>query len=420
MKNSEYSHITEFNSWIENKNMAQIATILRSKAQLAVVKALTLAIPVSHPLVFAGEDAALQLCGNISQIGMKKVLIVTDNILLSLGVIAPIEAELKKAGISITIFSDVKPDPTCEIVEKAVAKFKSSQSDSVLAIGGGSTIDTAKVLALAAANNKSPKQLFGILKSRKPAYPLFVIPTTAGTGSEVTIAAVISDSETHIKGLVIDPKVVPLATALDPVIMKGMPPAITADTGIDALTHAIESWVSGFANKKSDYYASAALKLILENLKNAWEDGNNLAAREAMALGSHYAGLAMNSAGIGYVHAIAHQLGTQYQIPHGRANAIVLPHVLEFNRKASESRLALAAKQIGLVSHHVPDAKAADAFIEAVKKLLQELQIKTEIPQLKKSDFPEIVRAAFAEAHGVYAVPRYMNHKDALGILNRL
>lgn len=400
--------------------MAQIATILRAKTQLMAVKALTLAIPVSHPLVFAGEDSSMQLCGNIAQLGMKKVMIVTDAVLVKLGVIQPIQDQLKHNGIEVVIFSDVKPDPTCEIVEKSLALFKNTGCDSVLGIGGGSTIDTAKVLALAAANHKSPKQLFGILKSRKPAYPLFVIPTTAGTGSEVTIAAVISDSETHIKGLVIDPKVVPLATALDPVIMKGMPPAITADTGIDALTHAIESWVSRFANKQSDYYASAAMKLIMENLKTAFEDGQNIAAREAMALGSHYAGLAMNSAGIGYVHALAHQLGTQYQIPHGRANAIILPHVLEFNRKASEKRLALAAKKIGLSSSHTSDEQAANIFIQSVKQLLKDLKINTEIPNLKKQDFPEMIKSAFTEAHGIYAVPKYMNYSDAEQILNRL
>ena len=400
--------------------MPQLATILRAKSQLLAVKALTLAIPVSHPLVFAGEHSSAKLCGNMAQLGMQRVLIVTDAVLVKIGVIQPIQDELQQLGIQVSIFSDVKPDPTCAIVESAIRSFKAGQCDSVLAIGGGSTIDTAKVLALAAANNKTPKQLMGIMKGRKPAYPLFVIPTTAGTGSEVTIAAVISDSETHIKALVIDPKVVPLATALDPHIMKGMPAAITADTGIDALTHAIESWVSGFANKQSDYYASAAMKLIMNNLKAAFDDGNNIAAREAMALGSHYAGLAMNSAGIGYVHALAHQLGTQYHIPHGRANAIVLPHVLEFNRKASEKRLAEAARKIGLVMGQSNDSAAAEMFIRNVKTLLQDLNIDPHIPQLEKAHFPDMIKAAFTEAHGIYAVPRYMNYADAEKILNAI
>lgn len=399
--------------------MPKITTLIKAKAKLKAVQALTYILPVSHPLVFAGPHSALNLCDNIQQLGMKKVLIVTDAILLNLGVIHPLQDKLEQAGIQVTIFSEVKPDPTFDVVEKGIAVFKSSASDSVLAVGGGSTIDTAKVLALSAANNKAPKQLIGILKARKPAFPLFVVPTTAGTGSEVTVAAVLSDNQTHVKGLVIDPKVVPLATALDPVIMQGMPPAITADTGIDALTHALESWVSGFATQETDFYARAATKLILENLVLAWQDGKNLAAREAMALGSHYAGLAMNKAAIGYVHALAHQLGAKYCIPHGRANAIILPHVLEFNREASQKRLAKLAREIGL-TQTANDQEAAEVFIQRIKTLLSELQINTQVQGIQQQDFPEMIEAAFNEAHGMYAVPKYMNYADAEQILMRL
>ena len=374
--------------------MAKLSTIIKAKAQLKAVQALTYILPVSHPLVFAGPNSALNLCDNIQQLGMKKVLIVTDEVLLKLGVIQPLQSKLEQANIQVTIFSEVKPDPTFEVVEKAIQLFTSSQSDSVLAVGGGSTIDTSKVLALAAANNKSPKQLIGILKARKPSFPLFVIPTTAGTGSEVTVAAVLSDNETHVKSLVIDHKVVPLATALDPVIMQGMPPTITADTGIDALTHALESWVSEFANQETDFYSRAATKLILNNLVTAWKDGKNLAAREAMALGSHYAGLAMNKAAIGYVHALAHQLGAKYGIPHGRANAIILPYVLEFNREASEKRLAKLAREIGLTNAK-NDSEATDIFIQRIKTLLVELNINTQVQGIQQHDFPDMIEAAF-------------------------
>ena len=399
--------------------MPKITTIIKAKAQLKAVQALTYILPVSHPLVFAGPNSALNLCDNIHQLGMKKVLIVTDAILLSLGVIKPLQDKLEQVGIQVTVFSEVKPDPTFDVVEKGIALFKSSQSDSVLAVGGGSTIDTSKVLALGAANGKSPKQLLGILKARKPSYPLFVVPTTAGTGSEVTVAAVLSDNETHVKGLVIDPKVVPLATALDPVIMQGMPPSITADTGIDALTHAVESWVSGFATQETDFYAGAATKLILENLVLAYQDGKNLAAREAMALGSHYAGLAMNKAAIGYVHALAHQLGAKYGVPHGRANAIILPHVLEFNREASEKRLAKLAREIGLTQSS-NDRQAADIFIQRIKTLLTDLNISTQVEGIKQQDFPDMIEAAFTEAHGMYDVPKYMDYADAEQILLKL
>ena len=399
--------------------MVKLSTIIKAKAQLKAVQALTYILPVSHPLVFAGPNSALNLCDNIQQLDMKKVLIVTDEVLLKLGVIQPLQSKLEQANIQVTIFSEVKPDPTFEVVEKAIQLFTNSQSDSVLAVGGGSTIDTSKVLALAAANNKSPKQLIGILKARKPSFPLFVIPTTAGTGSEVTVAAVLSDNETHVKSLVIDHKVVPLATALDPVIMQGMPPTITADTGIDALTHALESWVSEFANQETDFYSRAATKLILNNLVTAWKDGKNLAAREAMALGSHYAGLAMNKAAIGYVHALAHQLGAKYGIPHGRANAIILPYVLEFNREASEKRLAKLAREIGLTNAK-NDSEATDIFIQRIKTLLVELNINTQVQGIQQHDFPDMIEAAFTEAHGMYAVPKYMDYADAERILMRL
>lgn len=400
--------------------MSNLTTRIKAKAQLAAVKAITLVIPAPRPLVFIGADSALKLCASISQLGMTHVLIVTDAVLLGLGVIQPIETELQKFGIKTSIFSGVTPDPTFQVVDDGLMLLKSSKCDSVLAIGGGSAIDAAKVMALSAANQKSPKQLIGILKSRKPSLPLFVIPTTAGTGSEVTIGAVLSDNQTHQKGLVIDPKVVPLATALDPKIMQGMPRTVTADTGMDALTHALEAWVSTFANPETDYYAGAAVRLIFENLPKAWADGKNLEAREAMALASHYAGLALNQAGLGYVHAIAHQLGAYYGVPHGRANAIVMPHVLEFNRHVSAKRLAALAKRAGLVEGHFNDQQAADIFIQHVKSLLIDLKIDTQIKGINRQDFPEMIKAAFAEAHGIYAVPKYMNYAEAEKILQAL
>lgn len=400
--------------------MSNLATRIKAKAQLAAVKAITLVIPAPRPLVFIGTDSALKLCASISQLGMTNVLIVTDAVLLGLGVIQPIETELQRFGIKTSVFSGVTPDPTFQVVDDGLVLLKSSNCDSVLAIGGGSAIDAAKVMALSASNQKSPKQLIGILKGRKPSLPLFVIPTTAGTGSEVTIGAVLSDNQTHQKGLVIDPKVVPLATALDPKIMQGMPRTVTADTGLDALTHALEAWVSTFATQETDYYAGAAVRLIFKNLPLAWADGKNLAAREAMALASHYAGLALNQAGLGYVHAIAHQLGAHYGVPHGRANAIVMPHVLEFNRQVSAKRLAILAQRAGLVDGNFSDQQAADIFIQQVKSLLVDLQIDTQIKGINRKDFPNMIKAAFSEAHGIYAVPKYMNYADAEKILQAL
>ena len=258
------------------------------------------------------------------------------------------------------------------------------------------------------------------MKSRQPALPLFVVPTTSGTGSEVTIGAVISDNVTHQKGLLIDPRIVPLATAIDPLIMQGMPRGVTADTGIDALTHALESWMSEFANAETDYYASAATRMIFTHLPVAYHDGKNLEAREALGLASHYAGLALNRAGLGYVHAIAHQLGAHYGVPHGRANAIVLPYVLEFNREACAKRLAALARKVGIADAGTSDRQAADRLIARVQELLREVKIDTRVAGINAADFPHMVEGAFAEAHGTYAVPRYMDAEDVRGVLDAL
>lgn len=400
--------------------MAKFTTILKARAQLAALKLVLRVVPAPRPVVLVGPDSALKLCATISHIGVKHVLIVTDQVLYGLGLIKPLEMELERFGIKTSVFSSVTPDPTISVVEDGLSVLQSFRCDSVLAVGGGSSIDAAKVIALSASNKKSPQELIGIFKGSKRSLPLFVIPTTAGTGSEVSIGAVLSDNQTHQKGLVIDPKLVPLAAALDPKIMQGMPRTVTADTGLDALTHALEAWISEFASEESDYYAGAAVRLIFENLPLAWRDGKNLDAREAMALASHYAGLALNQAGLGYVHALAHQLGAYYGVPHGRANAIVMPHILEFNRQASSRRLATLARLTGLADAGCFDEKAADALIAHVKALLVQLDIDTRVPGINRKDFQAMANAAFAEAHGIYAVPKYMSHSEAENILGAL
>lgn len=400
--------------------MTKNAKYVKAKIQLNAVKLLTKVIQIPRPFVFIGAHSALKLCNTIEQFGAKRILIVTDQILVDLGVIQPIETELKKLGLNVSLYAEVKPDPTFQIVESGVTMAKKNSCDSILAVGGGSAIDTAKVIALSSSNNKSPKKLLGIMKARVAALPLFVIPTTSGTGSEVTVGAVLSDNETHQKGLVIDAKLMPIATALDPMITKGMPNFITADTGLDALTHAIEAWVSTFATKESDYYAKAATKLIFDNLEKAYHDGTNLEAREAMALASHYAGIALNSTNVGYIHAFAHQLGAHYRIPHGRANAIVMPHVLAFGKDVIEKDLADMAKYVGLAQHDASQTVAANALLDKISDLLHVFNIHPQLKELKTDDFDMIIKAAFKEAHGMYSVPKYMQYEDAANILKAI
>lgn len=400
--------------------MSRLTTIIKSKAKLAALKALATVIAAPRPVVLLGPGSALRLCDTVSHVGARRVFIVTDAVLFKLGVIAPLTERLTALGIDTVVYSGVTPDPTFAIVDEGLGLLRGGRCDAVLAVGGGSSIDAAKVIALAATNDKSPRELIGVFKSRKPSLPLFVVPTTAGTGSEVTIGAVISDNLTHQKGLVIDPRVVPQAAAIDPLIMQGMPRGVTADTGIDALTHALEAWMSQFANAETDYYASAAVRMIFNHLPAAYNDGKNLQAREALGLASHYGGLALNQAGLGYVHAIAHQLGANYGVPHGRANAIVLPYVLEFNREASAPRLAELARKVGVAGVGLSDRRAAELLIAHVQELLKEVNIDTHIKGMQTADFPAMVEGAFAEAHGTYAVPRYMNPEDVTGILQAL
>jgi len=400
--------------------MSQLTTILKAKAKLAALKIVVNVVPAPRPIVLLGAASSLQLCDTISHVGVRRVLVVTDAVLLKLGVVEPLVQRLAELNIDTQIFSEVTPDPTLTVVEQGLAMLQRSRCDAVLAVGGGSSIDAAKVIALAASNGKTPQQLIGILKGKQPSLPLFVVPTTAGTGSEVTMGAVISDAVTHQKNLVIDPKVVPLATAIDPTIMQGMPPHITADTGVDALTHALEAWMSEFANAETDYYASAAIRMVLQHLPTAYQNGKDLMAREALGLAAHYAGLAINQAALGYVHGLAHQLGAYYSVPHGRANAMVLPHILAFNQKVSEARLALLARRLDLVGDNTADSVAAAQLIAQIKQLLAILNIPTGLPSVQESDFKSITEKAFAEVHGTYAVPRYMTAAQARQILTAI
>lgn len=273
-------------------------------------------------------------------------------------------------------------------------------------------MDAAKVIAARMTNDVPIGKLVGVLKVRTAPVAIFTVPTTAGTGSETTIAAVVSDPVTNQKTPVIDPKLVPIAAALDPELMTGLPPHITAATGMDALTHAVESYISRHAAPDTDVYALSAIKMIMKHLPVAYEDGNNLAAREAMALASFYAGAAFTKANLGYVHAIAHQFGAFYHTPHGLANAIVLPKVLDYSLPAAQSRLAELAVATGLGHQSEDDTALAKKFVASVKELNAQIGIPVTLDKLKKEDIPAIVKGALKEAHYLYPVPRYMDNKQ--------
>lgn len=378
-----------------------------------VLKTVAKNLPFPKPTLFSGPGSSLQLCEAIAQMDAQNVLIVTDAMLVKIGLLDRITAKLTELNVKFVIFDGVEPDPTYDQVEKGLALLQKHHCEAILAVGGGSSIDAAKVIAALATNHKSIKKLAGMFKVFRPILPLYAIPTTAGTGSEVTVAAVVSDPVTHAKTPVMDPKVVPLVAALDGELMTGLPPHITAATGMDALTHAVEAYISANAFAETDANALAATKLIMKYLPVAVKDGKNLEARQQMALASYYAGLAFTKAGVGYVHAIAHNFGAYYHTPHGLANAIVLPHILEFSKDVATDRLAKLAEVSGLKTGKESNAKLAQKFIDHIKAMKAEFGIPVGLDKLKQEDIPGIAKAALKEAHFTYAVPRYMDQKTA-------
>ena len=406
---------------MNNDTLQHVRYLAVAKTRAKVLKAVSMVIPVPRPLLFVGEKSCNELCDMIINEGGTKVFIVTDAVLNKLGVPSKVTDYLQANNIDYHIYDGITPDPTFKVVEEGLRQSKDANCDALLAIGGGSVIDAAKMIAMSQGNNCQPKQLIGILKARKPCMPLYCIPTTAGTGSEATIGAVVSDDETHQKAIAIDPKMVPLAAAIDPIIMQGMPSHITADTGIDVLTHALEAWMSVNAGAETDYYAASATKGVMEYLSSAYNDGKDLKAREEMGIAAHYGGIAFNKAGLGYVHAIAHQLGAHYGIPHGRANAIVLPYVLDLNRKASEKRLATLAKKIGIVEKAgSSDGEIADHLIAKVRELLAAVNIDPTVKGMDSNDFDNIAKAAAKEVSDTYAVPTYMPASGIKEILTKI
>ncbi len=396
-----------------------------AKTRAKLLHAFAYVLPIPRPLLFVGEQSCAELCELIINEGATNVLIVTDAVLNKLEVPKKVTDYLDDKNIRYHIYDGITPDPTFKVVTEGLSQSVNAQCDAILAIGGGSVIDAAKVIAIAQATKKQPEKLMGLLKASK-IMPLYCVPTTAGTGSEATLGAVVSDDTTHQKSISIDPRMVPIAAAIDPTIMQGMPPRITAETGIDVLTHALETWMSVNASGETDYYSASATKAVMHYLPISFKNGNDLKAREEMGVAAHYAGIALNKAGLGYVHAIAHQLGAHYGIPHGRANAIVLPYILDMNRKASEKRLAMLARKIGLVDttkngHSVrSDAAMADYFIDEVKSLIDSIEINRLVTGMQESDFSSMAKAAAQEVSDTYAVPAYMTSAQIINILKAI
>jgi alcohol dehydrogenase class IV len=392
--------------------------VLVFKAVQRVLKGATKLLHFRTPELFSGPGSSKLLLAHIARTGARNLLIVTDSMLVKIGLLTPLTDELTRLGVRFTVYDGVMPNPTIDQIEAGLALLKTHGCEAILAIGGGSSIDAAKVIAARARNPLKTVQMAGLLRVFFKPLPLYAVPTTAGTGAEVTIAAVVSDPATTRKFAIMDPKLIPLGAALDGALMTGLPPPITAATGMDALTHAVEAYLSRNRTAMTDAEALEATRLIMNNLPLVYRKGDELEARQRMALASFKAGVAFTTAGVGYVHAIAHNFGAHYHMPHGLANAIVLPWILEFSKPACIPRLATLARESGYTGHD--EAELADAFIEHVRALNTEFGVPTQVEKLRREDIPTIARKALHEAHWTYAVPRYMDRAQCEALLTRM
>ena len=341
------------------------------------------------------------------------ILIVTDPGVIKCGLIEPILEVLNKAAIKYTVYSDVQPNPTVDNVENARLVYINEKANAIIAIGGGSAMDTAKALGARIAHpRKSLKQMGGILRVYRSLPTFIAIPTTAGTGSETTLAAIITEPKTHHKYALMSFPLIPHYAVLDPRMTVTLPAHLTATTGLDALTHAIEAFIGRSTTRETRQLAIDAVKLIFANIENAYKNGSDLKARENMLIASFKAGLAFSKSYVGYVHAVAHSLGGKYNTPHGLANAVLLTHVLEEYGKIVYTKLATLAKATNICSEDDTPGFAAEKFIKAIKALNENLGIPKRIESIVPTDIPELARHAEKEANPLYPVPKLMTAKE--------
>ncbi|MBO9479726.1 iron-containing alcohol dehydrogenase [Shimia sp. R11_0] len=369
------------------------------------------------PLTFSGSGAMIKLADLMVRSGARRPLLVTDSFMLKAGMLDKLQVFLKEEGCEVTIYEGIVPNPTFAVVQEGVDAIRNGNCDAVFAVGGGSAIDAAKVMAAASTSKKPLEKLAGILKVDQPLLPFYVVATTSGTGSEVTTVAVVSDTETHKKTFFVDPKYVPIAAAFDTDLLVSLPPAMTAGTGMDALTHAIESYTSLARTPETERDAATAIRLLVEFLPVAYAKPQDVRAREMVALGSFLAGNAFTRTSLGYVHAISHQISAHYNTAHGLANAVLLPRVLRFNKQVCADRFAALEFMLQGNSTSQETHELAQAFIDRVDTLSAVVGIPAHLEDLQQADFDAIAADALKEARTSYAVPKRMRKEDINTIL---
>lgn len=387
-------------------------------------------LPWIEPEIIDGADSIRKLPAVIKKKGILNVLVVTDPGLMGLHLLDSLFEALGSAGVRYSIYDQVQPNPTIDNIEAALEVYKTNNCQAIIAFGGGSPMDCAKVAAARVARPGRPVTgMRGLFKVSLPALKmgsllpptLFAVPTTAGTGSETTAAAVVSNPQTHEKFAITDLAVRPRYAVLDPVLTVGLPPHITSTTGMDALAHAVESYIGKFYNSTDTRVkAILAVEMIFSNIEKAYKDGNDLEARGQMLRASYYAGFSFTRGAVGYVHGIGHNLGGMYGVPHGLAMSVIMPYVLEWYGEAAHKPLAELAEVAGVSRFGMSRTQKARAFIEAIRGLNLRMNIPDKFDFIKDEDIPTLAERTLSECNPMYPVPKIMDTKECIAMIRSL
>lgn len=370
--------------------------------------------------IISGIGSTAEIIKELNDLYAKKVLLITDPGLVQAGVAQQVVEMLKQAAVEVEIFDAVEPDPSIQVATKAAEMAKNVKANVLIALGGGSAIDTAKSAALLVTNGGYLKDYAGVNKVIKPILPLIAVPTTAGTGSEVTIFAVMSDPEKQEKFTISSALIAPAVAVLDPLLTLKLPPSVTAFTGMDALTHAIEAFTSSIAQPATDALALSAIKLILKHLPVAVGRGDNIMARDGMLQASLLAGIAFNNAFLGLAHAIASPLGGHFHVPHGLANAVMLPYVMEYNLPTAVRRYAEIGCALGLQAVGDTPRAVAEKTVAAITQLARDINIPEKLSNIgaKEELLPLVARDALKSIQLKFNV-RNASEKEILALLQK-
>lgn len=369
------------------------------------------------PVLPYREPTVISSCAELKKVfeaeKLRSVLVVTDKGIVNNGLISPLETVLNENGVNFAVYDNTQPNPTVQNVEEALALYNKNRCDGLIAVGGGSAMDCAKALgARVAYPKKSVGQMKGVLRILRRIPTLIAVPTTAGTGSEVTLAAIITDPEKRHKYALMSFPLIPHYAVLDAALTYTLPPHLTATTGMDALTHAVEAYIGRSTTRETRRLALEAVTLIFENVETAYADGKNHKSRENMLVAAYKAGIAFSKSYVGYIHAVAHSLGGRYGTPHGLTNAVIMPYVLESYGQSAYKKLHELGVAAGVCDEKDGHKDGAEKFIAAIKALNAKMGIPEKLSGIKKEDIAVMASNAEKEANPLYPVPRLMTEKE--------